>query len=38
MDAGKLFKILLIEDNPDDIAITKRALKNAKVINHLEVT
>ncbi|MFH2137494.1 MAG: response regulator [Candidatus Omnitrophota bacterium] len=37
MDNPKLLKILLIEDNPDDIAITKRALKNAKVINQLLV-
>lgn len=27
--------ILLIEDNPDDIQITKRALKEAKVLNNL---
>jgi len=31
----KIIKILLVEDNPDDIDITKRALKEAKVINRL---
>lgn len=31
----KIIKILLVEDNPDDIEITKRALKEAKVINRL---
>jgi two-component system response regulator len=30
-----IIKILLVEDNPDDIAICKRALKEAKVINKL---
>lgn len=30
-------KILMVEDNPDDIQITKRALKEAKVINELWV-
>jgi len=31
----KMIKILLVEDNPDDIDITKRALKDAKIINQL---
>lgn len=31
----KIIKILLVEDNPDDIDITKRALKEAKIINKL---
>ena len=31
----KLTKILLVEDNPDDIMITQRALKEAKIINKL---
>ncbi|MFH2137646.1 MAG: response regulator, partial [Candidatus Omnitrophota bacterium] len=31
----KATKILLVEDNPDDIAITKRALKEANVVNQL---
>ncbi|MCP4650430.1 MAG: response regulator [PVC group bacterium] len=35
MSISKFIKILLVEDNPDDIAITKRALKEAKVINQL---
>jgi len=34
-EVQKIVKILLVEDNPDDIAITKRALKEAKVINKL---
>ncbi len=28
-------KILLVEDNPDDIRITQRAMKEAKIINSL---
>jgi len=31
----KIVKILLVEDNPDDIQITQRALKEAKIINKL---
>ncbi|MFQ5867780.1 MAG: response regulator [bacterium] len=31
----KITKILLVEDNPDDIQITQRALKEAKIINKL---
>jgi CheY-like chemotaxis protein len=31
----RIVKILLVEDNPDDIDITKRALKEAKIINKL---
>jgi len=31
----KMTKILLVEDNPDDIQITQRALKEAKIINKL---
>ena len=34
---AKMTKILLVEDNPDDIEITRRALKEAKVINELWV-
>jgi len=33
----KITKILLVEDNPDDILITQRALKEAKVINELSI-
>lgn len=33
----RIIKILLVEDNPDDIDITKRALKEAKIINKLWV-
>lgn len=34
-EAHKIIKILLVEDNPDDIDITRRALKEAKIINKL---
>jgi len=34
---GKLVEILLIEDNPDDRALTLRALRKAKVTNVLHV-
>jgi len=34
-DRQKIVKILLVEDNPDDIQITQRALKEAKIINKL---
>lgn len=34
-EKSKIIKILLVEDNPDDIQITERALKEAKVINKL---
>ena len=30
-------EILLVEDNPGDVRLTKEALKEAKVINHLTV-
>jgi CheY-like chemotaxis protein len=33
MEETKIINILLVEDNPDDIDITKRAIKEAKVIN-----
>ena len=36
--AQRIVNILLIEDNPDDILITQKALKKAKVINKLWVT
>ncbi|MCP4650426.1 MAG: response regulator [PVC group bacterium] len=34
---AKIIKILLVEDNPDDVAIVERALKVAGVINQLWV-
>ena len=34
-ESHKIIKILLVEDNPDDIDITQRALKEAKVVNKL---
>jgi CheY-like chemotaxis protein len=30
-------EILLVEDNPDDVELTLRALKNQKISNHIEV-
>lgn len=33
----KPVEILLVEDNPGDVRLTKEALKEAKVINHLTV-
>lgn len=34
-ESPKITKILLVEDNPDDIDITQRALREAKIINKL---
>jgi len=34
-ETQKITKILLVEDNPDDIQITQRALKEARIINKL---
>lgn len=34
-DAEKIVRILLVEDNPDDITICQRALKEAKIINKM---
>lgn len=36
--APKIIRILMVEDNPDDIEITKKALREAKVINKLWIT
>lgn len=36
-DLVKPVDILLVEDNPGDVRLTKEALKEAKVINHLSV-
>ncbi len=35
VEAKRIANILLVEDNPDDILITQKALKQAKVINKL---
>ena len=35
--APRPIEILLVEDNPGDVRLTKEALKEAKVINHLTV-
>ncbi|MEW6087189.1 MAG: response regulator [bacterium] len=37
MGNSKVIDILLAEDNPDDIEITKRAFKEAKLINRLYI-
>ena len=37
MAERELVKILLVEDNMDDIVITKKALKEAKIVNELYV-
>ena len=37
LDPQDVTKILLVEDNPDDITITKKAMKEAKVANELFV-
>ncbi len=34
-EGSRIIKILLVEDNPDDIRITQRAFKAAKIINKL---
>jgi two-component system response regulator len=34
-DKTKLIRMLLVEDNPDDILIIERAFKEAKIINQL---
>ncbi len=36
-DFVKPVEILLVEDNPGDVRLTREALKEAKVINHLTV-
>ena len=36
-DLVRPVEILLVEDNPGDVRLTKEALKEAKVINHLTV-
>jgi len=38
MEAPRIANILLVEDNADDILLTQRALKEAKVINKLWIT
>lgn len=34
---GKLVEILLVEDNPGDIRLTREGLKEAKVLNNLDI-
>ena len=36
-DLVKPVEILLVEDNPGDVRLTREALKEAKIINHLTV-
>lgn len=37
MEERRITRILLVEDNPDDITIIERALKEAKVVNRLSI-
>jgi CheY-like chemotaxis protein len=37
MSANEVVEILLVEDNPDDVALALRALRNANLSNHIEV-
>jgi two-component system, response regulator len=34
-DSARLIKLLLVEDNPDDILIIQRAMQEAKIINKM---
>ena len=36
-DAARPVDILLVEDNPGDVRLTKEALKDAKVLNEIYV-
>jgi two-component system response regulator len=37
MNDNTVVEILLVEDNPDDVALTLRALRNANLANHIQV-
>ena len=37
VEPGKVLKILLVEDNPDDVVIMQKALKSSNVIGQLSV-
>ncbi|MEO7085767.1 MAG: response regulator [Gemmatimonadaceae bacterium] len=37
MSDSKQVEILLVEDNPDDVAMTLRALHKANIVNHIKV-
>lgn len=37
MSDAHQIEILLVEDNPDDVAMTVRALRKAKIVNHIKV-
>ena len=37
MNTPDVVEILLVEDNPSDLALTQRALKKARLANHLHV-
>jgi two-component system, response regulator len=37
MSDNQAVEILLVEDNPDDVALTLRALHNANLANHIQV-
>ena len=34
---GKLAEILLVEDNPGDVGLTRETLKDSKLLNHMSV-
>lgn len=36
-EVGKLIEILLVEDSPGDVRLTREALKDSKVLNNLSV-
>jgi len=37
MNDGRTFEILLVEDNPGDVRLTREALKEGKILNHVSV-
>jgi len=38
MNTNRTVEILLVEDNPEDLELTLRALRQANLANHIEVT
>ena len=37
MNIGQVIEILLVEDNPGDVRLTREALKEGKILNHVSV-
>jgi two-component system response regulator len=37
MNASNIVEILIVEDNPEDLELAQRALRKAKLTNHIEV-